>query len=101
MGLCYPYDTASLTNLSSLALSPSLLDAAVTAKLQVARPDRARVDGAVTVTASTGGSCSDSTPAALDAITVEFACNLTFGSAGTRRLCAVLGLQQQRRRSVA
>ncbi|MCB1641276.1 MAG: hypothetical protein KDI37_06050 [Xanthomonadales bacterium] len=39
--LYFPYDTASLTTLISLAPSPSLVNEAVTATVQVASPDRA------------------------------------------------------------
>jgi hypothetical protein len=88
MWLYFPYATASLTTLSSLAPSPSEIGAAVTATVRVASPDRAPVDGTVTVTASTGESCSDPTPQPVDALTVQYACPLSFASPGTREVRA-------------
>ena len=85
----FPYDTVSLTTLISLSPSPSLVNEAVTATVRVASPDRAPVDGTVTVTATTGESCSDDTPAVVDTLTVEFACNLGFASTGTRNVSAM------------
>ena len=88
MWLYFPYATASLTTLASLSPSPSEIGAAVTATVRVASPDRAPVDGTVTVTASTGESCSDPTPQPVDALTVQYACPLSFASPGTREVRA-------------
>jgi hypothetical protein len=88
MWLYFPYDTASLTTLSSLAPSPSLVNETVMATVQVASTDRAPVDGTVTVTASSGESCSDDDPTPVDSLTVEFACELSFASVGTRDVSA-------------
>jgi len=88
MHLYFPYATASITSLESLAPSPSLVGGTVAATVQVASPDRAPVDGTVTVTASSGENCSDDAPSAIDALTVEFTCNLVFASTGTREVNA-------------
>jgi hypothetical protein len=88
MWLYFPYATASLTTLTSLTPSPSDVGATVTARVRVASPDRAPVDGTVTVTASTGETCSDATPQPVDGLTVEYACGLSFATGGTRQIRA-------------
>lgn len=79
------------TTLTSALPDASLPGQAVTMEVAVSGATSAPVDGAVTVMASTGESCTDATFTAGGGTTVLFSCAITFNTIGPRTLTASFG----------
>ena len=76
------------TVLFSIAPSPSTVGESVTLTAHVSGAGTAPADGSVVITASTGETCTASTPAPVDADTSAYACAIVFATSGTRSLTA-------------
>ena len=81
----------SATIISNATPNPSLLGAPVTVRVMVSGSVTAPTDGQVTVMASSGETCVDSTPSANGGSSVVFDCELVFATLGPRLLTASFG----------
>ncbi len=80
-------DPSTETSLSS-QLNPSEVDEAVLFVAEVTNPDTAPDDGQVTVTATSGESCTDDSEPVTSGNTATFSCEIVFESVGTRGVTA-------------
>lgn len=91
---------ASSTAITAATPDPSLVGAPVTVSIVVNGSDSAPTDGEVTVTASSGESCSDLTPSSASN-SLLFECALSFATVGPRVLTASFGSSSTHENSVS
>jgi uncharacterized repeat protein (TIGR01451 family) len=86
----YPYGTdGTSTTITADLPDPSVVGEAVTIEVAVAGNTTPPAAGQVTITASSGESCTDTTASAGTGTTALFSCAITFVTTGTRNLTAV------------
>lgn len=79
---------ATAISISADAPDPSIVSAPVVFTATLTALPSAPTDGRVTFTASSGESCTSTTPAPISIETVEFSCALIFSAAGTSTVTA-------------
>ena len=94
-GTAYVYSgvgvQATTTVISAAAPDPSMAGQTVQIDVATTGTGSPPIDGTVTVTASTGESCTDSTPASGAGNTALFRCGIAFPTVGPRTITATFG----------